>query len=322
LEHLEEILKNNTNRSMIIGSFSACSNVTGIHLPVHDMAEIIHRYGGHCFIDYCASGPYVNIDMHPDGHPERSLDAVFFSPHKFLGGPGSSGVLIFQKDLYFCKVPDQPGGGTVVWTNPWHEHRFIDDIEAREDGGTPAIFQTIKAALSMVLKDTMGVQNILEREKELKNLFINELKDVKKLILLEGRNLDRICIFSFYVKNYHHNLIVKILNDRFGVQSRGGCACAGTYMHTLLGLDKEISKEITDRIDRGDLSNKPGLIRVSLHPIMTNDEVLYIATSIREVIHNYKTWESDYNFDKCSGEWFAKQESVKFVSLKDFDPCS
>jgi selenocysteine lyase/cysteine desulfurase len=320
LEHLEEILNSNSNRTMIIGSFSACSNVTGIHLPVNDMVELVHRYGGYCFIDYCASAPYVKIDMHPEGHPERSLDAVFFSPHKFLGGPGSSGVLIFNKDLYDCKVPDQPGGGTVIWTNPWHQHRFIEDIEAREDGGTPAIFQTIKAALAMMLKDKMGIENIINREKELTDLFLGSLKDVSQLILLEGRNLDRVCIFSFYVRGTHHNLIVRILNDIYGIQTRGGCACAGTYIHNMLGLNKDISKEITDGIDRGDLTKKPGVIRVSLHPIMTNDEVLYIADSMREAINKAKHYEEIYSFEKCSGEWFAKNEEVKYISLKDFDP--
>jgi selenocysteine lyase/cysteine desulfurase len=320
LEHLEEILKNNKSRNMIIGSFSACSNVTGINLPICDMVEIVHRYGGYCFVDYCASAPYVKIDMHPEGHPERTLDAVFFSPHKFLGGPGSSGVLIFNKDLYSCKTPDHPGGGTVMWTNPWHQYKFIEDIEAREDGGTPAIFQTIKAALAMVLKEKMGYENIHKRELEIKTLFLRELKDVKKLVLMDKDNLDRVCIFSFYIRKIHHNLIVKILNDRFGIQTRGGCACAGTYLHNLLGLDKEISKDIMDSIDVGDLSKKPGVVRVSLHPIMTNDEVLYIADSLKEAIANAKEWEQEYEFDKHSGEYFGINENIKFVSLKDFDP--
>jgi selenocysteine lyase/cysteine desulfurase len=284
------------------------------------MVEIVHRYGGYCFVDYCASAPYVKIDMHPEGHPERTLDAVFFSPHKFLGGPGSSGVLIFNKDLYSCKTPDHPGGGTVMWTNPWHQYKFIEDIEAREDGGTPAIFQTIKAALAMVLKEKMGYENIHKRELEIKDIFFRELKDVKKLVLMDKDNRDRVCIFSFYIRKIHHNLIVKILNDRFGIQTRGGCACAGTYLHNLLGLDKEISKDIMDSIDVGDLSKKPGVVRVSLHPIMTNDEVLYIADSLKEAITNAKEWEKEYEFDKHSGEYFSINENVKFISLKDFDP--
>ena len=151
LHHLEEILKANASRKLIIGSFTACSNVTGIITPYYQMAEIVHRHGGYCFVDFSASAPYVDIDMHPE-NPQQKLDAIFFSPHKFLGGPGSSGVIIFDRSLYDNSIPDHPGGGTVLWTNPWGEHRFFDDIEIREDGGTPGFLQAIKASLSILLK--------------------------------------------------------------------------------------------------------------------------------------------------------------------------
>ncbi|MCB0297094.1 MAG: aminotransferase class V-fold PLP-dependent enzyme, partial [Calditrichaeota bacterium] len=163
LNHLEEILKANASRKLIIGSFTACSNVTGIITPYYQMAEIVHRHGGYCFVDFSASAPYVDIDMHPE-NPQQKLDAIFFSPHKFLGGPGSSGVIIFDRSLYDNSIPDHPGGGTVLWTNPWGEHRFFDDIEIREDGGTPGFLQAIKASLSILLKEEMGVEKILASE--------------------------------------------------------------------------------------------------------------------------------------------------------------
>ena len=152
----------------LLGAFSACSNVTGIETPIHAMAAVMHRAGGLCFADFAASAPYVDIDMHPDGpEAETSLDAVYFSPHKFLGGPGTPGVLVFHRRLYRNAVPDHPGGGTVNWTNPWGGHSYVADIEAREDGGTPAFLQTIRAALAVSVKDAMGTANIRAREAEL-----------------------------------------------------------------------------------------------------------------------------------------------------------
>ena len=143
---------------MKIGSFTACSNVTGIETPIYELARIMHEAGGYCFADYAASAPYVDINMHP-GDPMEKLDAVFFSPHKFLGGPGTSGVLVFDSSLYHCRVPDAPGGGTVDWTNPWGEYKFIDDIEVREDGGTPGFLQAMKTALCINLKNKMNTSS-------------------------------------------------------------------------------------------------------------------------------------------------------------------
>ncbi|MCK5369999.1 MAG: aminotransferase class V-fold PLP-dependent enzyme, partial [Cyclobacteriaceae bacterium] len=165
-ENLRKEVKKYQNRKMKIGSFSACSNVTGIITPYYELAEIMHEFGGYCFVDFAASAPYVDIDMHPP-KKEQKLDAIFFSPHKFLGGPGSSGVLIFCKSLYKNRIPDHPGGGTVLWTNPWGEHSYFDDIEIREDGGTPGFLQAIRTTLSIQLKERMNVQKMHDREAEL-----------------------------------------------------------------------------------------------------------------------------------------------------------
>ncbi len=306
LAHLRDILTRHQHRELKIGAFSACSNVTGIFTPYHEMAEIMHAFGGYCFVDFAASAPYVKIDMHP-AKPEQKLDAVMFSPHKFLGGPGSSGVLVFDSKLYTLKVPDHPGGGTVAWTNPWGGHRFVQDIEAREDGGTPPFLQTIKAALAITLKERMGVERIHAREEEMKSLFLAEIGRDASIHLLEPGQLNRLCIFSFYSLEKHHNLIVKLLNDRYGVQVRGGCSCAGTYGHILLNVDPQTSEKITHEIDSGDLTNKPGWVRVSLHPVMTNEEVVFIATAIREVLAHYHEWKQDYVFDIATGEYRHNQ---------------
>ncbi|RMD48607.1 MAG: aminotransferase class V-fold PLP-dependent enzyme [Ignavibacteria bacterium] len=307
LQKLEEVLEKNKNRKLKIGSFTACSNVTGIRTDYHKMAKIMHRHGGICFVDFAASAPYVNINMHP-GDPEESLDAIFFSPHKFLGGPGTAGVLIFNSNLYTRKVPDHPGGGTVDWTNPWGQHKYVDDIESREDGGTPAFLQTIKTALAIKLKEKMNPEKILQREEELLNIVWDELESIPKLHLLADMHRDRIGILSFYVEDLHYNLIVKLLNDRYGIQVRGGCSCAGTYGHYLLHVDPTRSKRITDKINKGDLSEKPGWVRLSLHPTMTDDEVRYILNAIEEIIDKGHEWEADYHYDPHTNEYSHKDE--------------
>src|SRR5664280_592758 len=271
------------DRPLLIGSFSSCSNVTGYFPPYYELAKIMHEHGGYCFIDFAASAPYVDINMHPANKMEQ-LDAIFFSPHKFLGGPGSSGVLVFNKKLYKNQTPDTPGGGTVKWTNRWGGYSYISDIETKEDGGTPGFLQGIKAALAVKLKEKMGTDKIQEREKELIELTFPVLKKIRGVHLLADNITDRLGVFSFYVENIHHNLVTKLLNDRFGIQVRGGCSCAGTYGHFLLNVDFIMSKEITDKIDAGDLSMKPGWVRLSLHPIMTNDELLFILDAIRQTV--------------------------------------
>jgi selenocysteine lyase/cysteine desulfurase len=303
INHLVKLLQHYKNRKMKIGSFTACSNVTGIQTPYHQLAKIMHQHGGICLVDFAAAAPYVTIDMHPKD-PLEKLDAVFFSPHKFLGGPGTSGVLVFDKRLYANHVPDHPGGGTVTWTNPWGEHQYYSDIELREDGGTPGILQAIRTALCLNLKNQMGVDNILNREKELLRILLPSLVEIPGLHLLDGHLTTRLGIVSFYIENIHYNLIVRLLNDRFGIQVRGGCSCAGTYGHYLLHIDKPSSKQISEQINQGDLSKKPGWVRFSLHPVMTNEEILLFVNAIREISLNINEWKKDYLYDKASNDYF------------------
>lgn len=304
LDDLREKLEEHKDRRFKIGSFTACSNVTGIITPYHKMAKLMHEYGGICFIDFAASAPYVKMDMHPED-PMEKLDAIFFSPHKFLGGPGSSGVLIFDSSLYHCKVPDNPGGGTVDWTNPWGEYKYVDDIEAREDGGTPGFMQAIRTALCIQLKNQLGVDNIKAREEELVKMAFDGLRKIPSVRILADNVEDRLAIFSFYIEKLHYNLFVKLLNDRFGIQMRGGCACAGTYGHFLLDVSYEHSKEITNKISQGDLSDKPGWVRMSLHPTTTNEELKFALDAIKQIAENYEKWAEDY-------EYFSKKNEFQF----------
>lgn len=302
LNKLEDALKKYKDRPKKIGSFTACSNVTGIRTPYHEMAGLMHRYGGLAFVDFAASAPYDPIDMHPED-PMEKLDAIFFSPHKFLGGPGASGVLIFDSSMYQSSSPDQPGGGTVEWTNPWGEYKFIDDIEVREDGGTPGFLQAIRTALSMELKNQMGTDQIRQREDELLRLAFRELQRVPGIHILADHQEERLGILSFYFDRIHYNLVVRMLSDRFGIQARGGCACAGTYGHYLLNVSHEKSRDITSKINSGDLSDKPGWVRISLHPTMTDQEVTFIAYALEQISKNYKEWMPDYVYNKHTNEF-------------------
>ena len=307
LDELRVQLEKYSNREIKIGAFTACSNVTGIETPIHEMAKIMHEYDGFCFVDYAASAPYVDMNMHPDD-PMKKLDAIMFSPHKFLGGPGSSGVLIFCKDLYGGHTPDQPGGGTVDWTNPWGEYKYIDDIEAREDGGTPGFLQAIRTALAIKLKEQIGTDNMQKREHELVNRAFDELQKIPGLHILADNVKERLGIISLYIEDIHFNLIVKILNDRWGIQVRGGCACAGTYGHFLLDVSHEKSKHITDLINHGDLSLKPGWIRISLHPTMTDQELDTIIDALTQIAQNHKEWIADYIYVNETNEFRHKDE--------------
>lgn len=288
-----------------IAAVTACSNVTGIETPYHAIAKLMHQHGGLCFVDFACSAPYVHIDMHP-ADKNAYLDAIYFSMHKFLGGPGTPGILISNKSLYNNSVPDQPGGGTVFYTNPWQQREYISDIEQREDGGTPPFIQAIKAAMCVRLKETMGIRNILAREKELVALTLNQLAAIKKVQVLQGGYTNRLGVVAFVIQGVHYNLAVKILNDRFGIQTRGGCSCAGTYGHKLLNVNKATSHQILQSLLKGDLQQKPGWIRLSLHPTMTDEEILFITAAIGEIVEHVAEWGEDYTYTPATNEYSFK----------------
>lgn len=293
LNALEAMLKTYPSGKVKIAAITACSNVTGEFTPYHEVARLMHAYNGYCFVDMAACAPYIDINVKPDNGREY-LDAVYYSTHKFLGGPGSTGILVFSKHLYPHHAPVKAGGDTVTWTNPWGGYNYFEDIETREDGGTPAFLQTIKAAMCHQLKDAMTPENMLQREHQLLQLLLEKLIQIPHLHLLGHDFKNRLGIVSFYIDGLHYDLGVRMLNDYFGIQARGGCSCAGTYGHYLLNIDKAESDRITGLIDKGDFSQKPGWIRLSLHPTMTDDEIMYLAGSIRELAENHKSWAGNY----------------------------
>lgn len=304
LKQLEGLLLRYRNRRFKIGSFTACSNVTGIQTPYHQLAAVMHRHGGICFVDFAASAPYERIDMHPVS-PQEKLDAIFFSPHKFLGGPGTGGVLLFDAALSTGSVPDEPGGGTVVWVNRWGGRRYIADVEVREDGGTPGSLQAIRTALCIRLKDQMNGpgQYMVVREQELCRKLLAKLAQIPGCSVLAGAQTERHGIISFTLKEIHYNLAVRLLNDRFGIQARGGCSCAGPYGHQLLGLDPADSQAFIQAIHAGDQSLKPGWVRLSLHPVMTDREVEHMAFAVRSIVSRIGEWSSDYRYNSATNSW-------------------
>jgi selenocysteine lyase/cysteine desulfurase len=305
LKEFERCIQKHQHRKIKIASITSCSNVTGIKTPYHKVAKLIHRYHGLCFVDFACCAPYVAINMHPENEDEY-LDAIFFSPHKFLGGPGSAGVLIFNNSLYKNTVPDNPGGGTVSYTNPWGQHDYFDDVETREDGGTPGFLQTIRIALAIQLKEKMGVQNIKQREDEINALVFQTLEGLPGVKILAPNHKERLSIFSFYFEKYHFNLVVKLLNDRFGIQARGGCSCAGTYGHFLLNVDQDTSKRIKDQILQGCNTEKPGWVRLSFHPTITSEELKFICDSLKDLSVHIEEWSKDYHYEATKNDYTHK----------------
>lgn len=318
--NFEASFKRYSKRRQKIAAISACSNVTGIRTPIHEIAKVAHQYDGLCFVDFATSFGYVNVDMHPtDGNNhEADLDAIYFSPHKLLGGPGSCGILVFHRKLYKLEKPDICGGGTVNWTNPWGEQGFVENIEEREDAGTPPFLQVMKVALAIMLKEEMGVENMLRRERCINAIVFKRLANSPNIHILAENQKERLCIFSVYIDGLHYNLLAKLLNDYYGIQCRGGCNCAGTYGHILFGINKDKSKLITDQIDRGDNSTKPGWCRISFHPIMTNDEVEFICHALKTIARDFPKMSPQYRYDSGSNQYSStnadEQWSTRILS--------
>jgi selenocysteine lyase/cysteine desulfurase len=313
---LENLLKKYQNRQTKVAAITAASNVTGVRLAIHAIATLMHRYGGLCFVDSTCAAPYDAIDMHPS--IEGALDALYFSPHKFLGGPGAPGVLVLNKKLYHNSVPDRPGGGTVLWTNPWGGKEYYDDIETREDGGTPPFLGAIRAALAIRLKEKMGIAAIAKREEAIVDQVFANLQGVPGVQILASDHKTRLAVFAFVIDGLHYNLVTRLLNDRFGIQARGGCACAGTYGHVLFGIDPQRSEEITKDINHGNLSGKPGFVRVSFSPTMSSEVVKYITTAIKDIAEHGSQWAKDYTYDKTTNEFsHFRQSEYPTLSLDD-----
>ena len=311
LVHLEAELGRHKDRPLLIGSFSAASNVTGIITDCEAVSALLHRYGAYAFWDFAAAAPYVDIDMGSAEHGTGThFDAVFISPHKLIGGPGTPGLLVARKALFANRVPVVPGGGTVAYVNP-SEHDYLTDVEHREEGGTPAIVESIRAGLVFQLKEAVGVDAIREREEDFVRRAIDRWSAHPNIQILGSKDAERLSIVSFVVRAHettdfpylHHNLVVGILNDLFGIQSRGGCSCAGPYGHRLLGIDLDRSHAFEREINEGCEGIKPGWVRVNFNYFIDEETFDYILSAVEAVASHGHRLVNCYEFEPATGLW-------------------
>ncbi len=305
VDDLELKLAQYKNRPWKIGTFSAASNVTGILNPWHEIARVLHRHNAWAFFDFAAAGPYVDVDMHPADDPDGYFDAIFFSVHKFLGGPRAPGLLVANRKLFTNRVPAEPGGGTVLYTSPW-DHRYLPDIEHRETGGTPPIVQSIQAGLAFDLKAIMGAKRIERIEQDYLKRALKEWARHPKLLILGLTKAKRLGVVSLIFRDLHHNLAASLLNDLFGIQVRGGCMCAGPYGHLLLHIEQEHSEDIRCRLREGHIGEKPGWVRISLAPTVSEEEFQVLLEAVDYVARHGKEYEDRYALSDESGEWVWK----------------
>jgi selenocysteine lyase/cysteine desulfurase len=327
LAHLEAELGRYRERSQLIGSFSAASNVTGIVTDTVAVSSLLHRYGAASLWDYAAAAPYVEINMGSPDDGDGYLDAIFVSPHKFIGGPGTPGVLVARRQLFRNRVPDMPGGGTVAYVNP-DRHDYLADVERREEGGTPDIVGSIRAGLVFQLKDAVGVDEIKVREARFLKKAVEAWSEHPAITILGSHDAERLSILSFVVSDneepaarsnkpvavpsggsvqsgryLHHNFVVAVLNDLFGIQSRGGCSCAGPYGHRLLGIDLERSHEFEREVTRGCEGIKPGWVRLNFNYFITDATFQYIVDAVALIADKGKSLLPYYRFEPDTGLW-------------------
>jgi selenocysteine lyase/cysteine desulfurase len=309
IPRLEQELIEYADRPLKIGSFSAASNVTGIVSNTHRVSALLHRHGALSFWDFAAAAPYIEIDMYGgrEKDPLAYKDAIFLSPHKFIGGPGTPGVLVARRELLRNRVPDVPGGGTVAFVNPT-EHRYLDDPVHREEGGTPAIIESIRAGLVFQLKQAVGIEVIRAHEDAYLRRAVEAWRHEPGIQILGNLDAERLSIVSFVIKApsgrfLHHNYVVSLLNDLFGIQSRGGCSCAGPYGHTLLGIDLARSQEFAEEIVHGCEGIKPGWVRVNFNYFISEPVFSYVVEAVRLVAQQGWRLLGDYRFDPSSGLW-------------------
>jgi selenocysteine lyase/cysteine desulfurase len=317
LGHLEELLQAPEYQNRLrIGSFSAASNVTGMKSNVREISRLLHAYDALACFDYAACAPYVEIDMNPPsvGDEDASIDAIFISPHKFLGGPGSSGVLVFNERIYNRDLPPSfSAGGTVDYVGP-DEQDYIPRIEEREKAGTPGVLQTLKAGLVFEIKDRVGVDVINKREHELTSRAMSSWGADENIEILGNPDAaQRVGIMSFNLRddqgNYlHHKFATALLNDLFGIQSRAGCSCAGPYGHRLLDIDQDTSERFRSVVQDGYCGMKPGWCRVGLHWVMDDAEADYVIEAVHFIAKHGRRFLSLYDFDLSTGTWTHKQE--------------
>ncbi len=325
LDELEAELVRHADRPLKIGSFSAASNVTGIVSDVRGVSSLLHEHGALSLWDCAAAAPYVDIYMGPPGETDEDRldykDAVFLSPHKLIGGPGTPGVLVARRELFRNTVPVVPGGGTVWYVNPM-DHRYFDDPEQREEGGTPAIVESIRAGLVFQLKQAVGAELIRRQEESFIRRAIASWERNPRIEILGSHEAERLSIVSFVVRcgegYLHHNFVVALLNDLFGIQSRGGCSCAGPYGHRLLGIDLDKSHEFEREIASGCEGIKPGWVRVNFNYFISESVFEFILEAVHLVANEGWRLLDDYRFDVQSGLWRHRRGTERpTMSLDD-----
>lgn len=313
LEDLKTQLIKFQGKGTLIGSFTAASNVTGILSPIDEITFLLHQYGALSFWDYAAAAPYIEINMNPGKNLHK--DAVFISPHKFVGAPGSPGILIAKKSLFSNETPIVPSGGTVHFVSR-NKQRYFEDIETREEGGTPAIIESIRAGLAFKLKDDVGERLIEERENTAIEYAFKELLPNPNIFILGNTEVRRLAFIAFHIRNsgrfLHHNFVIALLNDLFGIQARGGCSCAGPYGHELLDLSDAKSDEYMIELSTGNIGIKPGWSRLNLNYFIPDYELKFIIRAIQWIAERGYLLLKEYNFDDKNGLW-------RNIGFKDFE---
>ncbi|MEO8702708.1 MAG: aminotransferase class V-fold PLP-dependent enzyme [Kofleriaceae bacterium] len=305
------------DRPLKIGTFSAASNVTGVLNDTKELAAAMHAHGGMAFFDFAAAAPYIPIDLHPEDNPAFQKDAIFLSVHKFTGGPQSPGLLVANQ-LVFGRAPAEPGGGTVLYTSPWG-YRYLDDPQQREESGTPAIVSIIRAGLAFDLKAAI-VPRLQELEDHCITTTVKAWREHPKVQILGPDPLvvDRLGILSIVLDGgaLHHNLAVRLLNDLYGIQVRGGCMCAGTYGHDLLQIGKLQSQAIREQLDAGHLTAKPGWVRISFGPGVKAEDLAVLIDAVPHVAEHWREYAKDYVLDSDTAQWRHKNETPPSSDLQ------
>ena len=312
LSMLESMLQKYNHRKYKIGSFIAASNINGVLLDVKSITKLLKSYGALCFFDYATAAPYVPIDMNPS--PEESMDGIFFSGHKFVGGPGCPGVLIVKKKLVGNEVPVEPGGGTVFFVTE-NSQTYIFNPEDREEGGTPDIIGSIKLGLVFQLKEAVGDDFILDTEISHSFEITQRLQNIPNLTLLGNMDSKRLPIFSFVIRCglrfFHHSFIAALLNDLFGIECRAGCACAGPYALKLLGINTHKAKEIEETLKEGYDLFRPGFVRISINYFVSAETIEYIVSALQFVSENAIWFLPQYKFDLEKSAFTHREFSTK-----------
>ena len=318
LTSLLKNLKKVSNANLVIGTFSAASNVTGIVTDVKSVSKLLKSFGALSIWDYGCGAPYLPMSMKIGSLD--AIDAIVFSPHKFPGGPAASGILIVRNEIVKLKKPTLPGGGTVDFVSPWG-HSYSTNISKREEGGTPNVIGDIRVALVMLIKEALNQDWLLTRQTALRKKVLKKWKKNKNLEIFRSNISNGLPIISFRVKHenggyIHHQLFTRLLSDVDGVQARGGCACAGPYAHKLLGLRQKQSFEIENLIKNGQEIEKPGWIRLNFSALMTDSKVDRLINSVDRLASMAFKYINFYNVNESNAQFFPKTKKLDIKFMK------